>query len=78
MKSKILLSMVILTSVVYSIGCCWNDCRFIGGATYELTYPDGSKERVESTTETDGSGCISHDCDKGDPTKFQLVVNPQV
>lgn len=74
MISKILLSFVIFASVFYSIGCCMNDCRFPPGAVYKITYEDGSSEQREINSD----GCVGHDCDKGDPTGYQIVVNLQV
>lgn len=77
MISKILLSMVISTSIFYSIGCCWSSCRWVDGMTYRVTYEDGTTQDIvaEGTT---ADACIHYNCDKGEPKDVQPMINPQV
>lgn len=78
MISKILLSTVIFTSVFYSIGCCGVSCSWVGGATYDVTFPDGTTQRIVATEQNNGDGCLNYDCELGDPKRVQIVLNPQV
>lgn len=73
MISKIFSSLLIFTAAFYSIGCCGTACSLIPDATYDATFPDGSVIRLTS----DRNGCISYDCDIGNPN-VRPVVNPQV
>ncbi len=76
MISKILLSMVIFASVFYSIGCCWSSCRWVDGATYQVTYEDGTTQDIVAEG-TSGNACIDYDCSRGEPTNVQIQINSQ-
>jgi hypothetical protein len=74
MISKFIISIFIFLSVFYTIGCCTNACSFPPGATADITYEDGSIDRVV----VDANGCVSPDCDKSSNIDVRLVTNPQV
>ncbi len=78
MISKILLATAIFTAVFYSIGCCGVSCRWAGGATYEVTFSDGTTQTIKAIEQNNGDGCLNYDCELGDPKTVRLVENPQL